>query len=343
MIFKKNEGVAIVLVMALLVIGGILIPVLMRATETHINVAVHKEAVSKSFYAADSGVEFVKANLDQIRKINFNSINSGDFLLVEDDDGELKFSFQDDKYYIDSNVLEMGDIKFNISVSSTGSNPSFISEGNYVSTSGKKYTERIKFDISVDSGLKSFNIQEVEDVEDYYNESGPGNLLDHININDWGAEDFISFASLFLSNSFFENDDFVDDSEEIIDQYYENTDKNFNNEDIDGENIIIKNGNLIIKDTNINNSIVVIDGYLDFDPPSGKISNSIVIVKKNVTSQGTSSGDDFENNMFYIYSNDPNTQGYYLDFRGTGNFDINPGDLPEEYKPKLSISGWEQL
>ena len=338
---RKQEGAALVLVLVLLLVGTILINALFITVRSYIKTMPHEEGMSKAFYSADSGVEFVKANMNNI---NFNSINNGDYLVAEDsnNDGELEFSFTDNKYWIDSSVLEVDDMRFNIKVYSASGDPSFVSEGTYESTNDKQYNEEIKFNITAGSGLKSFNIQEKE-VDDHYNESGPGNLIDHINIYDWGAEDFISFARIFLSNSFFDNGEFADDSKDIVDQYYENTNVNFEKENIDGKNIIIKNGNLRINKTEINNSILVIEGNIDFDPPKNKISNSIVIVKGNISSQGNSASADFENNMFFIYSDEANKKGYYLDFRGTGSFNINPGDLPDEYQPNLSISGWEQL
>src|SRR6056297_736469 len=95
--FNKNDGVALVLVMSLMVLGGILIPVLMRSTETHIDVAQHKESMSKSFYSADSGVEFVKANSKEI----FNKIESSEDnnYINFDSSGEIKFQ-SDSKWFV---------------------------------------------------------------------------------------------------------------------------------------------------------------------------------------------------------------------------------------------------
>src|SRR6056297_345181 len=200
MLRDNEEGAALVMVMIMLIVGSIFVTVMLRSVNTHMNVAVHEEGMSQAFYSADSGVEFVKAN---INKINLNSINTGDYLVAEDtnNDGELEFSYTDTKYWIDSSILGIDDIKFNIVVSSVSGNPSFTSEGNYTSTSGRHYSEEIKFNISAGSGLKSFNIQKDQDkeIDEHYNEAGPGNLTEHINIYDWVAADFIAFARTFLS------------------------------------------------------------------------------------------------------------------------------------------------
>ena len=341
MLWKKQDGAALVLVILMLLVGTILVNALFVTVRSHIRTVPHEEAMSKAFYSADSGVEFIKSNLN---KINISAISSGDYLAVQDenDDGELEISFTGSKTWIDSDDLDVDDIKFNIRVDSTSGNPSFISEGVFESVYGKQYTERIKFDISAGSGYKTFNIQD-KGVSNHYNESGPGNLTDHINIYDFGADNFIDFAKLFLTGGFFDGNDFADDNSDDVDVFYENSNVDFKNQLVDAQNIIIKNGNLTMKKATINNSIVVIDGYLDFDPPDNYINNSVILVKDYISSQGASASANFDNNMFFIYSNDSNTNGYYLDFRGTGNFNINPGNLPDEYQPDFSIDGWEQL
>ncbi|MDZ7672694.1 MAG: hypothetical protein U5K53_07680 [Halanaerobiales bacterium] len=171
---KKQDGAALVLVILLLLVGTILINALFMTVRSYINTMPHEEAMSKAFYSADSGVEFVKANLG---KINLNSINNGDYLVAEDTngDGELEFSYTDTKYWIGSSILGIDDIKFNIVISSVSVNPSFISEGTYTSKNGREYSEEIKFDISAGSGLKSFNIQD-KDIDEHFNESGPGHI-----------------------------------------------------------------------------------------------------------------------------------------------------------------------
>ena len=339
--WKKQDGAALVLVILMLLVGTILINALFVTVRSHIRTVPHEEAMSKAFYSADSGVEFIKSNLNNI---NISAISTGDYLAVQDenDDGELEISFTDTKTWIDSDNLDVSDIKFNIQVDSTSGNPSFISEGVFESVYGKQYTERIKFDISAGSGYKSFNIQD-KGISNHYNESGPGNLTDHINISNFGTNNFIDFAKLFIAGGFFDGNDFSDENEDIVDVFYENSDVDFENQLVENQNIIIKNGNLTMKKATINNSIVVIDGYLDFDPPNNYVSNSVILVRDYVSSQGASASANFDNNMFFIYANDSNDNGYYLDFRGTGSFSINPGNLPEEYQPNLSIEEWEQL
>ncbi|MFW6027082.1 MAG: hypothetical protein ACOCRX_12170, partial [Candidatus Woesearchaeota archaeon] len=88
MTFKNEDGVALVMVLLLLTIGGILVPVFMNASRTHIETAKYKEATSKSFYFADSGVEFVKANINDI---DFGEIAIDKYL----DINNLKFEDND--------------------------------------------------------------------------------------------------------------------------------------------------------------------------------------------------------------------------------------------------------
>ncbi|MFO7815581.1 MAG: hypothetical protein R6V14_07635 [Halanaerobiales bacterium] len=343
---KKQNGAALVLVILLLLVGTLLINALFITVRSYIKTMPHEEAMSKAFYSADSGVEFFKSNMS---KINFNSIDNGDYLVVEDsdDNGELEFSFTDTKYWIESDILEVDDIRFNISVDSTSGKPTFVSEGNYESTNGRQYSEKIKFDISAGSGLKSFNIQD-QNKNKHFNQAGQDVLSDIVNIYDWEANNFIKFAQIFLSNSFFDGDDFADD--DTVDLYYENNDVEFKNDIINGENIIVKRGNLKMSKTTITDSIIVVDGNLSINPSKNYIKNSVIIVKDYVNASGISSSESFENSMFFIYSDDTNKKDYYLDFRGTGNIEIIPEDvklelvnIPDGYQPKFSVNGWEQL
>jgi hypothetical protein len=332
--FKDEKGAALMLVLLLMIIGTILVGALFTTVRSHLSTAVHQEAMSKAFNSAESGVEFIRGNID---KIDFSSLNEDEYLSVSIDEDDIDMKFDNTEEWIDSDTLDndfFEDIQFNIQVEENSGDITFISTGKYDS-SGREYKEKIKFDIAGGSNFKSFNIQFKGEDVDHYNEAGPGNLVDHIYIHDWGTEDFNSFLSLFLSDSFFDN---------IDDNYrYEDENVSFNNENINGENLYIKNGDLTIKKTEINNSIVVIDGDLDFNPPKNEINNSVILVKGNVSSQGASANSDLNNNMVFIYANETNNQGYYLDFRGTGSFNVNPQDLPEEYQPKLSINNWKQL
>ena len=77
--FKKNEdGAALVLVLLLLLVGTVLVTALATTARNHINIAVHEEGMSKAFYNADSGVEYVKANIDDIEKFKEDNIEMWD-------------------------------------------------------------------------------------------------------------------------------------------------------------------------------------------------------------------------------------------------------------------------
>lgn len=140
MIFNNEDGVALVIVLLLLTIGGILVPVLMNTSSTHIKTAKHKEATSKSFYAADSGVELVKANINDIdfSDINFDKIeddNENYYEYLDSDDiNDLKFEDNKDNWFgkgdFDFGDEEVQEIQFRIKV--IGKDPiTLVSKGKY--------------------------------------------------------------------------------------------------------------------------------------------------------------------------------------------------------------------
>ncbi|MGM0502701.1 MAG: hypothetical protein ACQERJ_09230, partial [Bacillota bacterium] len=107
--FKKNEdGAALVLVLILLLVGTVLVTALATTARNHINIAVHEEGMSKAFHNAESGVEYVRANIDDIVSDGIEDIDSDDDL--EDLD------------------LKSKDIKFEITIKDDGDDYEVTSE-----------------------------------------------------------------------------------------------------------------------------------------------------------------------------------------------------------------------
>ncbi|MFW6282339.1 MAG: hypothetical protein ACOC1O_06100 [bacterium] len=332
MFFKNEDGAALVLVLLLLLVGTVLVGVLATTARNHINIAGHEEGMSKAFYNADSGVEFLKARMNN-SDFDFSQIDENEYLSV-DEDGNIKFI--DSETWIDREDLKVedNDIKFKIKADNSEDNL-FVSEGSYIGNKGREYNQKIKFVVlyTLDSGTKNFNIQQkgTKEDADYYNINGQDNgISDAINIANWGADNFVDFSKNFLSSDFFNiNDEF-------------NLSK-FGEE----ESYIYSNGDLKLSHTDIENSIVVVNGKLEMGAQTN-VKNSLIIVKDYIDMNGSSSAKDWENPVFYIYGENYKSKGkeeYYLELNGTGDFDlgIDPNSLPDEIETEASITNWSQL
>lgn len=351
---KNEDGAALVLVLLLLLVGTVLVGVLLTTAGNYINVAAHEEGISKAFYNADSGVEFVKVNLE---KINFASFEEEQeyYLEFREDTLEVK----EDEVWITGEDLDIDtdDIEFKIKVKKDGEF-TFNSTGRYKINSGKEYTKKIKFDLNTTANMKNFNLKKDKNKEekDHYKEAGPGHLEDHITFNEWPDFDFLKLTKEFLDEDLFIEDDFDNSS---FDHFY--SDGDFNLSDIKDQNNIVENKNILIRNGNldissggkkadrspevIKNSIIIVEGRLDIDAKL-EIDNSIIFVKDYLSMRGASASDEWDNSMFFIYGENPMGQGneeYYLDIRGTGNFYVNSDDLPDEFKVDLIIKNWVQL
>lgn len=336
MFFNKDDGVALVLVMFLIVIGGILIPLLMKVSETHIDVAQHKEAMSKSFYAADSGVEFVKAN---ISNIDFEESEIDEYLNINN------LEFKDNNNWFGKGDFDFDgkgvqEIKFRIKV--IGKDPLvLISEGEYYS-GDSKYRKKVQFEIKNNGNIdKNFNIQKKsnEDNQDHYKISGGKGIEDSIGVSDWKDGGFKSSIAKFLSD-------------ELI--YKDGNEFKFNKDNFDEQTNTIENskegvsilseGNLKIgKKLTIDNSIVVVDGNIEDTGNHIIIKNSVIIVSGYVDLRGASSSEDWVNPIFLVYGNDKiKGKNVYFNISGGGNFNIIFDELPEEVNIGKVITNWRQ-
>jgi hypothetical protein len=289
--------------------------------------------MSKAVHNAESGVEFVRANINDIVSDGIEKIDS------------------------DNLDLESENIKFEINIDDNSDYYEATSKGIYEVASGKEYIQKINFNIDFGllGNLKNFNIkkQDNKKEDEHYKDAG-GNLEDHISFNEWPSETFVSLAKIFLNPKFFDGDNF-DNSD--FNHIYENNDFNLSdimdeNNTIDSQNILIRNGNLIMESGGVNkkapevikNSIIVVEGEFNINT-NLEIDNSVIFVKDNLSHNGASRSDDWDNTLAFIYSENSNKHDYYLDFRGTGGFYVNSDDLPNDfvYSPEPEITNWSQL
>lgn len=151
MFYKKEDGMALIMVLLMLIVGSVLVSALFISVRAHIRTAVHEEAMSKAFYAADSGAEFVKANIEEI---SFNDISEDEEKYLKiDNNGDINLS--NTKVWIDNQDLSVpgSEILFNIKISKNNNKGTFISEGKY-QNSKKDYTEEIELVYNLPSGSK---------------------------------------------------------------------------------------------------------------------------------------------------------------------------------------------
>ncbi|MFW6016685.1 MAG: hypothetical protein ACOCRK_09625, partial [bacterium] len=199
----------------------------------------------------------------------------------------------------------------------------FLSEGQY-----NDINKEITFNLRYGDGYNSVNIQGRGET-DHFNFTGGGDLLKYIGVRDFNnKDDWKEFVKEILGEDFFTRDDVKRDPD--------NTNRF---EDTIAE---VKDN---INSTTIENSIVVIEGSLGGPgggPGKVEIKNSVVVVKDWIDIRGGSSIDDWEEPMIYIFADSKSKNDYYFDVRGTGDFDIIPRDLPEDFDLKIRVHNWQQ-
>lgn len=369
---EKNQGIAFILVLIVLVAVGTLVSALLRSSRTHISTAVHEENMSQTFYAADSGVELVRSyremivsDLKEDNKYNsFKDLDeAGNFInpdfknpeqiYEELEEGESLIDYifssgekSDNIFRLENNTEFFVEIE---SVNSYGIQLS--STGKYDRESENAVTKKIIFDLSLGNGLKNFNILKDEvigdNIEDYY-EYNPADGLTAPNLLEEEYGDFDDFYESYLGFSDEVEDDFSSDINRVeadeIHEHLNDTDVINKNSPIFGSKpVIIVNdsldfvGNELRK---IEDVIIIVDGFIDFNPQA-KIKDSVIIVREYVNFSGASGGNlDWHSPMFFIYGD--TEQEDYLEINGTGDFSINIGDLPDEFSADMTISSWKQ-
>ncbi|MCC3143732.1 hypothetical protein LJ207_00130 [Halanaerobium sp. Z-7514] len=345
MSLRNEDGAALILVLLFLLVGTVLVGALFTSVRGHISTSVHEESIAKAFHNADSGVEFINSRLNQIQ---LNDIEENYSLKLEN--GEIEFNSADN--WIDGEDLGLDEskIKFKITADDLDNENGdfFISKGLYRANNDREYTQEIRFAISFGSGsgMRNFNIQdrEIGENDEYYRIDGQdGDIKKAINIDDWGTESFAEFSNIFLNDDFFDFDDpdnlkFDTDKFVTIDSKIENDLK---------DSIIYVASDLEISHSDVENSIIVINGKMEMGAQTN-IINSVIIVRDYVEMSGASSAKDWENPTFSVFGKNSKSHGnreYYLRLSGVGSFDVgaDSSQLPDDFRNEVSISSWEQL
>lgn len=168
MSLRNEDGAALVLVLLLLIVGTVLVGALLSSARNHINITVHEEAMSKAFYSADSGVEFVRANIEEIIKLE--TIDEGYYL----NNSEEHIEIDNEEFWITFDDSE--DIKFKIKVDKyDGNSINLISTGQY-----NNYNQEIEVVYSLGSGNGGFlGVTENNEVYNFNIDDIPNNFGDN--------------------------------------------------------------------------------------------------------------------------------------------------------------------
>ncbi|TDP96958.1 hypothetical protein C7957_10653 [Halanaerobium saccharolyticum] len=338
--FKNEEGAALVLVLLFLLIGTILVGTIITTARNHINIAVQKEGISKAFHNAESGVEYVRANIDDIVSDGIEKIDSEDL------------------------NLESDNIKFEI-IKENGGNK-FTSRGFYGTSSGKEFKQEITFNItySLGNANKTFNLEaDIEGDEPTANEM---NSLLHSQAQILFPT-FISISSEIKPN-WDDWEEIRDDSEgwngdsnlseQIVTFNSSNNGNGNNNNKGNGNNN--NNGNndkyKITDSISVKNSIIFVDGDLEINPHIDW-GNSIIITNGTLKFNGTPNS-SLKNSIFFVYNKD-NENNNVLHTAGQIDFEeweleldfeeLDFEKLPVDFNKENSIflekevTNWRQL
>ena len=341
MFYKKEEGAALVLVLVLLLVGTVLVTALASTVSNHINIAIHKEGMSKAFHYAESGVEFMRANKDdEVFKNIENGVNyyvSFDKAADEIEINEYENEKEIEAITDDLNFNNAENIEFKITISENSNDYEVISEGIYESNSDNNYTQKITFDIISSGGSfnKTFNVKHDYNPDNDHN----SNLLKKI---------ISQSASTFYPEKMTINKDIDPDWEfwESLGKENENKEENKNEKIIYHDSFTTKK----VTPTWID-SIIIINGDLTVNPGSD-FENSIIVVNGSITING-SPARKLTNSVFFAYGNDVKKNKPILKINGnpkSWGTDLDFDKLPEVLTEKTNankndneITNWNQL
>ncbi len=300
MSLKNEEGMTLVMVIILIVVGSILVTTLLAAVRTHMNTAVHEESMSQAFYAADSGVELVRGNSKEI----FEKFDEAeDNFYLEEKNNELNFHDINSKDNIP--WFNFGDeVKFSIKVLDS-EEIIFLSKGKH--TINEKILKEIEFKlVPVPSFVNTFNLTdrtEEYDYEDHFSLLG-GSYEDQIHLTSWPDFD--------------EDENFWEpyfDEELNFDEHFENGDDYTIDEGIYEEYRLYDNSlDINLQGTNekIQDSIIIVDGHININmSDKEEIKNSIIIVKDYILVEGTATIND---TLLLIYGDEIYDHGSHTGF-----------------------------
>ena len=324
--YNNQQGVTLIMVLILLVAASVLIGSLFIVARSHIDTVSREEANIKAFYNADSGVEFVKANLENIEFNNLSEDETNKYLQFDADDNLI---FTDNKYYFDGNKLNLNNsmLNFSLEASKKSGIYKFTSTGKY-QAAGKEFIKRINFELETNKNNfnKLFNVQ-----TDNENIELKGKAAD--------LDEELLTMSATISPSWDKWQSLRDDADNWSD-----IKQNGKNNLYQGI-IANKIGDLKLnnKDTFLN-SILFIDGDLTIGPQN-EWENSIIILNGNLKTNGFPTH-GISNSVFFIY----NADTIHL----AGNFpdnierEIDFSTLPSEFNQSidnilpLSLKNWQQ-
>lgn len=381
MILNKNEdGIALIMVLLVLIVVGVLAAALLASSRTHVSTAIHETEMSQAFYAADSGVELLRAYLGNIiygfyEDDDYNSFNDFEAFEGYYINSDYKGAAGIDDIFMDEENIYVFDngAEFSVKVSNVKHNKiEFISTGEYSFDGNNNIEKNIEFEISLGDVFNNFNIfRRHDDDEEHYDDAGDGlggfiSLIDFDDVADEGQ--FVEFAYEIIATApdyyddtligdgdgedFFDTDDdpmtFNEEAfcnEEGFEDE-DNIEKSGQKTTIDGEieeKYYLIEGDLeILQDGIIKESLIVVKGSIDQLKNQAEIHNSIIIVQGYVNYVGASAADDWVNPFIAIYGEEERNPFNYLKVAGTGSFEIIPKDFPDDTPLVLSISNWRQ-
>ena len=323
--YNNQHGVTFVMILILLVSASVLVGSLFTIVRSHIDTVSREEANTKAFYNADSGVEFVRANVENI---NFNNLDANQEKYLQFND-EKELIFDKPEYFFDENNLDLNNSKLKFSLKAVRDTEiiKFTSIGKYQNNS-EEVTEKINFDL--ESNRENFNkVFNVQPKNNDIDLKGKASDLDDTFLN--------------MSENLFPKWDDWQDLKDNADNWSDIKQSGKGNI-YDG--VITKtSNNLKLNDKEkFVNSIIFIDGDLTIGPQI-EWENSLIIINGNLKANGFPT-QGLNNSVFFTYDTDT--------IHLAGNFpdDIEKGikfdNLPAEFTQIkddiliLEFKNWQQ-
>ena len=321
--YNNQDGAALVIVLIFLIISAVLVASLFVVAKSHIDSAQREEGISKAFYNADAGVEFIKA---KAAEINLNSINDGDSLEYKDEN----IDFNEDETYVTASDLNIDNsqIEFLIKAEKDGNIVEFTSTGIY-RADNKEFKKDITFNLSsgLGSANKIFNILETEG-EEVEMKSKASELNEDMALKSDNISPSLEEWTEVMTGA--------DNWSDVISGKGKNNSYN--------EIIVKKTGNTKLnnKDT-FKNSLLLFDGDLTIGPHYS-FENTIVIVNGNFKVNGAPNF-NVDNTLFFIYNaEEVHIAGNPKNINPAIDFSQLPLDLTAEGSNllKKEITNWNE-
>lgn len=286
---NNQNGAALVIVLIFLITAAVLVASLFIVAKNHINSAVREEGISKAFYNADAGVEFIKANAAEI---NLSSINDGDSLEYENENVD----FNQDETYVTASDLNINDSQLEFSVKAEKNNNivKFTSTGIY-RVNNKEFKKNITFNLSKGLGSvnKIFNILE-KPGEEIIMKSKASELNEDMALKSADISPTLEKWQEVMNGA--------DNWSDVITNSpgSGNGQGNGNNSTIYNGIFVKSSGDETLQGNTFKNSILLINGDLTLKPQNS-FENTIVIIDGDFKVKGAPNF-DVDNTLFFIYN-----------------------------------------